>query len=81
MKIAYLKKIFENKICNSFSNLRQTPTKGFKMYSNDIVEMEDFSFNHFIHHFDECDIEHLGYNEEYNCIEVVAECMEEIIWN
>lgn len=51
------------------------------MYGNDIIEMEDFSFNHLIHHFDECDIEHLGFNEEYNCIEVAAECMEEIIWN
>ncbi|MBU1215786.1 hypothetical protein KJ870_11040 [bacterium] len=50
------------------------------MYSNDIIEMEDFNFNHYIHHFDECDAEHIKYNDEYNCIEALAECMEEIIW-
>jgi len=51
------------------------------MYENDIVEMEDFMFNHYLHHFDEFDEEHLEYNEEYGCIETVAECVEEIIWN
>lgn len=51
------------------------------MYENEIIEIEDFTFNHYLQHFDECDEEHLEYNEEYNCIEVAAECVEEIIWD
>ena len=57
------------------------PNKGFNMYENEIVEMEDFTFNYYLHHFDECDGEQIVYNTEYNCIETAAECMEEIIWN
>lgn len=51
------------------------------MYENEIIEFEDFSFNHYIHHFDECDAEHLAFNDEYGCLEMEAQCMEEIIWN
>lgn len=51
------------------------------MYDNEIIEFEDNSFNHYIHHFDECNAEHPGYNLEYDCIESVAECIEEILWN
>lgn len=51
------------------------------MCENEIIEFEDCSFNHFIHHFDECDAEHLTYNDEFACIEVATDCIEEIIWN
>jgi hypothetical protein len=51
------------------------------MYTNEIIDFEDSSFNHYIHHFDDCDMEHLVFNDEYECIESVADCMEEIIWN
>ncbi len=51
------------------------------MYDNDMMEMEDFNFNHYIRHLDECNLEHLLFNEEFDCIEVAAACMEEIIWN
>ncbi|MDD2791367.1 MAG: hypothetical protein PHU40_11990 [Sulfurimonas sp.] len=50
------------------------------MYDNDIIEMEDFSFNHYIHHFDECDADHLLFNEEYSSLEIAIACIEEIIW-
>ncbi|MEJ2468871.1 MAG: hypothetical protein P8Y51_07390 [Campylobacterales bacterium] len=43
--------------------------------------MEDFSFNHLVHHYDDCDCEHMDFNEEFDCIEVLAECAEEILWN
>jgi hypothetical protein len=51
------------------------------MYSSDIIEVEDFRFNHLIHHFDECDGEHMHYNEEYGCIEAATDLIEEILWN
>ena len=51
------------------------------MYSSDIIEVEDFRFNHLIHHFDECDEEHMHYNEEYECIEAATDLIEEILWN
>lgn len=53
------------------------------MYENELTEMEDFMFNHYIHHFDEYEYENevVQYNDEYACIEVAAECMEEIIWD
>lgn len=55
--------------------------KGDIMYGNEIIEVEDNSFNHYLHHFDECDENHPHYNDEYGCIEVAAELIEEIIWN
>ena len=51
------------------------------MYSSNIIEVEDFRFNHLIHHFDECDGEHVCYNDEFECIEATADLMEEILWN
>lgn len=50
------------------------------MYDSDIIEFRDTQFNHFIHHFNEIDEVHIDFNEEYECIETLAECMEEIIW-
>jgi hypothetical protein len=55
--------------------------KGDIMYGNEIIEFEDNSFNHFIHHFDECDEEHPHFNDQYGCIEITVELMEEILWN
>lgn len=49
------------------------------MYECDVIEMEDFEFNHYLHHFDECEC--MEYNDEFDCIEVLAECSEEILWN
>ena len=54
--------------------------KGYIMYDNEIIEFEDFNFNHYIHHFEDCDAENLQYNDEFECLEIEAECMEEIIW-
>lgn len=50
------------------------------MFEYDIIEAEDFSFNHFIHHFDEYDCEHPHFNDEFGCMEMLAECIEEIEW-
>lgn len=55
--------------------------KGDTMYSSEIIEFEDTSFNHYIHHFDEYDENHPHYNDEYGCIEVAVELIEEIVWN
>ena len=51
------------------------------MYEYDIIEVEDNGFNHLIHHFDECDAEHPEYNYEMGCIEMLADCAEEIYWD
>jgi len=50
------------------------------MFENDIIEMEDFNFNHYIHHFDE-EEEQIHYNVEYQCLDIVTECMEEYIYD
>ena len=49
-----------------------------KMAESSLIEMEDFGFNHYIHHFEDCEC--LEYNDEFECIEVMADLMEEIIW-
>lgn len=78
----HCKKLFlKNKKCNYFYNLRQSPNKGYEMYDNEIIEMEDFSFNHYIHHFDEYDNENMTYSEEHGCIEIIDECIKETIEN
>ena len=51
------------------------------MYESQIVEAEDFGFNHYIHHFDEIDEEYIGFNEEYGCIDAAVDCIEEIFWS
>ena len=50
-----------------------------KMRESTMIEFEDYGFNHYIHHFDDCEC--LEYNEEFECIEAVADLMEEIIWS
>lgn len=59
----------------------QRPAKGDTMFGNTIIEVEDFRLNHYIHHFDECDGEHVRYNDEYECIEAAADLIEEILWS
>ena len=51
------------------------------MYDYEIIEVEDYQFNHLIHHFDECDPEHVDFNDEFDCIAAATECIEEILWN
>lgn len=51
------------------------------MFESEMIEITDFSFNHYLHHFDECDGEQMHYNEEFDCIEALAECCEEILWD
>lgn len=51
------------------------------MFECDIIEIEDFSLNHYMHHFEDCSSRCVEYNEEFECIEVLAECAEEILWN
>lgn len=57
------------------------PNKGYKMYDSEIIEMEDFSFNHYIHHFDEYECENLVYNEKTGAIEIVNDDMEDYLWD
>jgi len=49
------------------------------MYENDIIEFSDNGFNHYLHHFDECDGD-LEFNEELGCLQMAADCIEEILW-
>lgn len=49
------------------------------MYEYDMIEMADFELNHYLNHFDDCDC--MEYNDEFECIEALAECAEEILWN
>jgi hypothetical protein len=46
----------------------------------EMIEYEDEKFNHYLHHFDECDMEHPEFNLELDCIAVTADLAEEIIW-
>lgn len=50
-------------------------------YDYEITELKDFTFNHYIHHYDECEHGIIHFNEEYDCIEPLAGCVEEIEWN
>ncbi len=51
------------------------------MYECDVIEIEDFDFNHYLHHFGDSENEKFDYNEEYDCIDAATNCIEEIIWN
>jgi hypothetical protein len=51
------------------------------MYECEIIEMEDMSFNHLLNHYDDCEYEQMHYNDEFDCIDIMAECCEEILWN
>ena len=46
----------------------------------DYIEFEDENFNHYIHHYNDVDVDHLAYNETYDCLEMLVECTEEIVW-
>ncbi|MDY0134268.1 MAG: hypothetical protein RBS14_01090 [Atribacterota bacterium] len=50
------------------------------MCESNYIEFEDESFNHYIHHYDDVDEDHLAYNDEYDCLEVMVDLSEEIIW-
>jgi hypothetical protein len=51
------------------------------MYGNDIIECKDELFNHYLHHFDECEDETPHFNIDLDCLDILAACAEEIIWN
>jgi len=51
------------------------------MQEYDIIEFEDFNFNHYMHHYDECDEMSLHFEESYDCISAAATVIEEILWN
>lgn len=72
MKIAYLRKNIENAICIMLGNFNK---KGFKMYECNIIEAEDFGFNHYIHHIDEYEEGYYIFTDEFDC-----EIDEDIIW-
>lgn len=38
------------------------------MYDCNIIELEDFGFNHYIHHFDEFEGDGFGYKDELEFI-------------
>jgi len=66
---------------NHQGNRKEGSGKGYKMFECEMIEMEDFSFNHLIRHYDDCDCEQMHFNDEFECIEVLADCCEEILWN
>lgn len=47
----------------------------------EMIQYEDEMLNHYLNHFDECDTENIQFNAEYDCIEVTAELIEEILWS
>ncbi len=51
------------------------------MNSNDMIECKDELLNHYLHHFDECEDEIPHFNEEMGCLDLMADCAEEFIWN
>lgn len=51
------------------------------MQDFDMIEIEDFNFNHYINHYSECNGYYVEYNEDYECIEAATDCIEEILWN
>lgn len=67
---------FRNAVCNGIGNV----SKEFTMCDNDLIAFEDEHFNHFIHHFSEVDEKCLDFNEEFDCIDTLADCIEEILW-
>lgn len=50
------------------------------MYTNDIIEMEDYNFNHYIHHFDETDKGCIEYYAEGEEPQLVLDEIEELTW-
>ena len=48
------------------------------MYENEIIEMEDFSFNHYLHHFDEYEDESVGYDVAFDYTEFSGDVLEPI---
>ncbi len=50
------------------------------MYANDIIECLDETLNHFLHHFNECELEVPHYNDELGCLDIMAECSEDYLW-
>ncbi|MHC3994796.1 hypothetical protein ACXWTF_08185 [Thiomicrolovo sp. ZZH C-3] len=51
------------------------------MFECEMIELEDFSFNHLLHHYDDCNCEQMHFNEEFDCIDALADCCEEILWD
>ncbi|MBN2895320.1 MAG: hypothetical protein JXK05_05460 [Campylobacterales bacterium] len=51
------------------------------MQSSEIIELEEFGFNHYLHHFEESDEAMLSFEASYVCIAAAASVIEEIIWN
>ncbi len=50
------------------------------MFECSIIELEDFGFNHHVHHIDESENELFGYSDEFGGIDAIVDCAEEIIW-
>lgn len=44
------------------------------MYECEILEVEDFTFNHYIHHLDEIDGDGFGYKDELDFIFNLSDC-------
>lgn len=54
--------------------------KGDKMYYTDLVEIEDSNLSTYLNHYDEYDEEHVSYNDIYECIDTITNCIEEYEW-
>jgi hypothetical protein len=50
------------------------------MYDCDIIEVEDFGFNHYIHHLDEYEGDGLGYKNELELIYDLSDYANEADW-
>jgi hypothetical protein len=75
IKIAYFSTFFENAICIS-TNVNTL--KGEKMHECEIIELEDFGFNHYIHHIDDLEGDGFGYTNELDFIYDLADYASEM---
>lgn len=51
------------------------------MYSCDLIELEDFNFNHMVHHYDDEVREIIEISLENGSIDVHAEYMGAVLWD
>lgn len=49
-------------------------------YECELVEFEDEKINHYLHHFDELDMQLLSFDEDYEPIALGSDVIEEIIY-
>ena len=50
------------------------------MFECEIIEVDDFEFNHYIHHFEEYEDIEFDYKNELDLVYNVNDCMYDIDW-